>query len=142
MQMSGEIRYSDEVRARAVWMVFEHQVPFERQAGVIAAIAPEIGCIPQTLREWVKQAEKDRSLRALLADRQARQVWVNNLAPHLPVQGFSFLARKSLATASFPILACRSFICSSSVVNGRLRHIFEARSQRWHEFETIPMLSL
>lgn len=56
-------RYSPEVRARAVRMVFEHQGSYETQAGAIAAIAPKIGCIPQTLREWVKQAEKDSGLR-------------------------------------------------------------------------------
>ncbi len=43
-------------------MVFEHQGSYETQAGAIVAIA-KIGCIPQTLREWVKQAEKDSGLR-------------------------------------------------------------------------------
>jgi transposase-like protein len=52
-------RYSPEVRARAVRMVFEQQGSNETQAGAIAAIAPKIGCLPQTLREWVKQAEKN-----------------------------------------------------------------------------------
>lgn len=56
-------RYSSEVRARAVRMVFEHQGSYETQAGAIAAIAPKIGCIPQTLRGWVRQAEKDSGLR-------------------------------------------------------------------------------
>lgn len=56
-------RYSPEVRARAVRMVLEHQGSYETQAGAIAAIAPKIGCILQTLREWVKQAEKDSGLR-------------------------------------------------------------------------------
>ena len=56
-------RYSPEVRARAVPMVFEHQGSYETQAGAIAAIAPKIGCIPQTLRDWVKPAEKDSGLR-------------------------------------------------------------------------------
>lgn len=56
-------RYSPEVRARAVRMVFEHQGSYETQAGAIAAIAPKIGCIPQTLSGWVKQAEKDSSTR-------------------------------------------------------------------------------
>ena len=56
-------RYSPEVRARAVRTVFEHQGSYETQAGAIAAIAPKIGCIPQTLREWIKQAEKDSGLR-------------------------------------------------------------------------------
>lgn len=43
--------------------LFEHQGSDEKQAGAIAAIAPKIGCIPQTLREWVKQAEKDSGMR-------------------------------------------------------------------------------
>lgn len=55
--------YSAEVRARAVGMVFEHHGSYETQAGALAAIAPRIGCIPQTLREWVKQAEKDSGMR-------------------------------------------------------------------------------
>ena len=38
-------RHSPEVRARAVRMVFEHQGSYETQTGVIAAIAPKIGCI-------------------------------------------------------------------------------------------------
>jgi len=44
-------------------MVLEHQGSYETQAAAIAAIAPKIGCIPQTLREWVKQAEKDSGMR-------------------------------------------------------------------------------
>ena len=56
-------RYSPEVRSRAVRMVFEHQGSYETQAGAIAAIAPKIGCIPQTLRIWVQQAEKDSGMR-------------------------------------------------------------------------------
>jgi transposase len=56
-------RYSPEVRARAVRMLFEHQGSYETQAGAIAAIAPKIGCIPQTLSGWVKQAEKDSGMR-------------------------------------------------------------------------------
>ncbi len=56
-------RYSPEVRARAVRMVFEHQGSYETQAGAIAANAPKIGCIPQTLNGWIKQAEKDSGMR-------------------------------------------------------------------------------
>ena len=50
-------------RAGAVRMVFGHQGSYETQAGAIAAIAPKIGCIPQTLSGWVKQAEKDSGMR-------------------------------------------------------------------------------
>ena len=44
-------------------MVLDHQGSHETQAGAIAAIAPKIGCISQTLRDWVKQAEKDSGMR-------------------------------------------------------------------------------
>ena len=52
-------RYSPEMRARAVRMVLEHQGSYETQSAAVAAIAPKIGCIPETLRVWVRQAEKD-----------------------------------------------------------------------------------
>jgi transposase len=66
-------RYSPEIRTRAVRMVFEHQGSYETQAGAIAAIAPKIGCIPQTLRIWVQQAEKDSRMReGVSSDERAR----------------------------------------------------------------------
>ena len=52
-------RYSPEMRARVFCMVFEHQGSYETQSAAVAAIAPKIGCIPETLRVWVRQAEKD-----------------------------------------------------------------------------------
>lgn len=58
-------RYSPEVRARAVRMVFEHQGSYETRAAAIAAIAPKTGCIPQTLRGWVRQAEKRTAVCAM-----------------------------------------------------------------------------
>jgi transposase len=56
-------RYLPEVRTRAVRMIYEHQGSYETQQGAIVAIAPKIGCIPQTLREWAKQTEKDNGMR-------------------------------------------------------------------------------
>jgi transposase len=56
-------RYSPEVRARAVRMVLEHQSSYETQAAAIVAIAPKIGCIAETLRVWVRQAEQDSGSR-------------------------------------------------------------------------------
>ena len=56
-------RYSPELRARAVRMVLEHQGSYETQSAAVAAIAPKIGCIPETLRVWVRQAEKDSGAR-------------------------------------------------------------------------------
>ena len=51
------------MRARAVRMVLEHQGSYETQSAAVAVIAPRIGCIPETLRVWVRQAERDSGMR-------------------------------------------------------------------------------
>ena len=56
--------YSPEVRARAVRMVFEHQGEHGAQHAAIRSIAEKIGCAGETLRHWVRQAERDQGLRA------------------------------------------------------------------------------
>ena len=56
-------RYSPEVRERAVRMVFEHQSDHESQWATMASIASKIGCTPETLRKWVRQAERDQGRR-------------------------------------------------------------------------------
>ena len=56
--------YSPEVRARAVRMVFDHQGEHASQAAAISSIAAKIGCAPETLRGWVRQAERDQGRRA------------------------------------------------------------------------------
>ena len=56
-------RYSPEVRERAVRLVFEHQGEHESQWAAIESIASKIGCTPETLRKWVRQAETDQGVR-------------------------------------------------------------------------------
>ena len=56
-------RYSPEVRARAVRMVLDHQADHRSQWAAIGSIASKIGCTPETLRSWVRQAERDQRLR-------------------------------------------------------------------------------
>ena len=56
-------RFSPEVRARAVRMVLEHEAAHESQWAAITSIAEKIGCQAETLRNWVRQAERDQGTR-------------------------------------------------------------------------------
>jgi transposase-like protein len=57
-------RFSPEVKERAVRMVFEHRAEHATQWAAICSIAGKIGCSGETLRSWVRQAERDSGLRA------------------------------------------------------------------------------
>ena len=55
--------FSPEVRERAVRMVFEHRDEYASQYEAIRSIAAKIGCSGETLRNWVRQAERDQGQR-------------------------------------------------------------------------------
>ena len=63
--MNKPKQYSPEVRERAVRMVFEHEVEYESQWAAMLSIASKIGCTTETLRKWVRQAERDQGRRAV-----------------------------------------------------------------------------
>ena len=56
-------KFSPEVRERAVRMVFDHQTEHTSQWATITSIASKIGCNPETLRSWVRHAERDEGKR-------------------------------------------------------------------------------
>jgi transposase len=57
--MGRQGRYPAEVRERAVRLVFEQQPSHESQWAPIESIAAKMGCTAETLRKWVRQAERD-----------------------------------------------------------------------------------
>ena len=71
--MTKQTKYSREVRERAVRMVLTHQHEHPSQWAAICSIAAKIGCTGETLRGWVRQAERDQGQRAgLTTDERER----------------------------------------------------------------------
>jgi transposase-like protein len=61
--MTKTNKFSPEVRERAVRMVQEHRGEYPSLWAAIESIAPKIGCVPQTLNEWVKRHQIDTGAR-------------------------------------------------------------------------------
>ena len=74
--MNKSTRYAPEVRERAVRLVFEHQGEHESQWAAIGSIASKIGCTAETLRKWVRQAERDAGRRPGLTTEDQQRVKV------------------------------------------------------------------
>jgi len=61
--MANPSRFSPEVRDRAVRLVLEHVSEYPSQWAAIVSIAAKIGCAAETLRSWVRRAERDAGQR-------------------------------------------------------------------------------
>ena len=71
--MARPAKYSPEVRERAVRMVLEHWDQYDSEWAAMGSIAAKIGCTTETLRKWVRRAERDEGKRAgLTTDDEAR----------------------------------------------------------------------
>jgi transposase len=61
--MGSHKKFPAEMRERAVRLVFEQQDKHESQWAAIVSIAEKMGCTAETLRKWVRRAERDTGQR-------------------------------------------------------------------------------
>jgi len=72
--MSRSTRYSPEVRERAVRLVLEEEREHTSQWSAIVSIATKIGCSPEALRKWVRQAEVDTGRRGGVTSEERQRI--------------------------------------------------------------------
>ena len=72
--MKKSNKFSPEVRERAVRLVQEHRGEYPSLWAAVESIALKIGCVPQTLLEWVKRQEIDAGVRGGVTTAEAQRV--------------------------------------------------------------------
>jgi transposase-like protein len=72
--MNKSKKFSPEVRERAVRMVQEHRGEYPSLWAAVESIAPKIGCVPNTLHDWVKRSEIDAGVRQGVTTNEAQRV--------------------------------------------------------------------
>jgi transposase len=70
-------KFAPQVRERAMRMVADHERDYPSRWATVVSIAEKIGCVPQTLHEWVKKAEVDSGQRAGDAAGEQRMRQIN-----------------------------------------------------------------
>lgn len=72
--MPNRHRYPPEIKERAVRLVFEHEHEYPSQWKAICSIAEKSDLNRETLRQWVRQAERDDGRRPGLSTDERERV--------------------------------------------------------------------
>ena len=72
--MARRSKFSREVRARAVALVFEQVGQYGSQWEAICSVAAKVGVSGETLRKWVRQAEVDAGTRPGTASEESAEL--------------------------------------------------------------------
>ena len=72
--MPAPRKYSDEIKDRAVRMVFQVRRESGQRQGAVAAVAAKLGVNRETLRNWVRQAEIDGGQRPGISTADAQRI--------------------------------------------------------------------
>ena len=80
--MGNGSRFSPEVKERAVRLVFKEVMGDAPTWRAIVSVASKIGCTAETLRRWVRQAERDVGKgEGLTMDERAELKKANEILP-------------------------------------------------------------
>lgn len=72
--MNTQKKYPKELKERAVRMVFDHTSQYSSQWQAIRSMSEKFGMSAETLRNWVRQAERDAGLRAGLTTNERERL--------------------------------------------------------------------
>jgi transposase len=72
--MAAPRKYSEEIRDRAVRMVFQIRRESGQRQGAVAVVAAKLGVNRESLRNWVRQAEVDSGARAGTSTGDAQRI--------------------------------------------------------------------
>ena len=72
--MNKSNKFSPEVGELAVRMVQGHRGEYPSLWSAVESIAPKIGCVPQTLLEWIERQEVDIGVRDGVKSTEAQRV--------------------------------------------------------------------